>query len=148
MDETHTEVNAGGSKRVLASEPEQPPGGALTVRTERRAEMVVIWLTGALYKATTVLLDREFDEQATHATHVVVDVTGLELIDVTGLETLVRAQRRAWENNRRTSFRYGPYAERLPRKLSDGAHRRFQPAASRSERADQRDLLRARHGVR
>jgi anti-anti-sigma factor len=148
MDETHTEVTAGGSKRGLAREPERPRVAALTVRTERRADVLVLWLSGALDKATSVLLDREFDQQAGHVTHVVVDVTGLELIDFTGLETLVRTQRRAWENDQRTSFRHGPYAGRLPRGLIDNADRRFRPTASRPERADQRDLLRARHGVR
>jgi anti-anti-sigma factor len=148
MDETQTEVTAAASKRGLARTRERPAVAALTVRTERRADVVVIWLSGALDKATSVLLDREFDQQAAHATHVVVDVTGLELIDFSGLETLVRTQRRAWENDQRTSFRHGPYAGRLPHGLSDNTGRRYQATASRTERPDQRHLLRARHGVR
>jgi len=148
MDETHTEVMAGGDQRGPAREPERPRVAALTVRTERRADVLVLWLSGALDKATSVLLDREFDEQAAHATHVVVDVTGLQLIDFSGLDTLVRTQRRAWENNQRTSFRHGPYAARLPQELSDHADQRFHSTASRSDRADRRDLLRAHHGVR
>jgi anti-anti-sigma factor len=136
MDETHTEVTPGGGKRVLFNERERPAAVARTVRTERRADMLVIWLSGALDKATSVLLDREFDEQAAHATHVVVDVTGLQLIDFSGLGTLVRTQRRAWENNQRTSFRHGPYAGRLPEELSDVADGCFQPTATRTEPAD------------
>jgi anti-anti-sigma factor len=148
MEETHTEITADTSKPGLASEPERPADPALTIRTEHLADVLVIWLSGALDKATSVLLDREFDEQAGHATHVVVDVTGVKLIDFSGLATLVRTQRRAWENNQRTSFRHGPYAGRLPPKLSESADRWFHSTASRSEGADQRDLLRARHGVR
>jgi ABC-type transporter Mla MlaB component len=148
MDETHTEVMAGGSKRASASEPERPAVAALTVRTERLADVLVIWLSGALDKATSGLLDREFDEQAGHATNVVVDVTGLRLIDFSGLDTLVRTQRRAWENNQRTSFRHGPYAGRLPSELTDSVDRRFGRRLSEAKPEDQRDLLCARHGVR
>jgi anti-anti-sigma factor len=148
MQETQTEITAAASNRRLPSAPRRPAVRALTVRIERRAEVVVIWLSGALDRATAALLDREFDEQASHATHVVVDVTGLEHIDFSGLDTLVRTQRRAWENNQRTSFRHGPFAGPLSHALSDDADRRFRPTATRSERAVQRDLLRARHGVR
>ena len=95
MHETHTEVTADASKRALAPEPERPAVGALTVRTERRADVLVLWLSGALDKATSALLDREFDSQASHAPHVVLDLTGLEFIDYSGLDRLVRTLRRA-----------------------------------------------------
>jgi anti-anti-sigma factor len=135
MHETHTQVTADGSKHALARQPEPPASGALTVRTERRterrADVLVLWLSGALDKTTSALLDREFDAQTGHATHVVVDLTGLTLIDSSGLATLLRAHRRAAEHDQRTSFRQGPHAGRLPRELANGAHLRFQPVARR-----------------
>ncbi len=130
MYETHTEVTADGSKYAPARESERPTAGALTVRTERRADVLVLWLSGALDNVTSALLDREFDGQAGRATHVVVDLTGLEFIDSSGLATLVRAHRRACEKHQRTSFRKGRHAGRLPLELTRHARARFQPAAA------------------
>jgi anti-anti-sigma factor len=136
VHETHTQVTAAGSKPALGREPERPAVAALTVRTEHRAErredVSVIWLSGALDKATSAQLDREFDAQASHATHVVLDLTGLEFIDSSGLEMLVRTHRRARENDQRTSFRQGPHAGRLPLELTHDTHLRFQPIARRA----------------
>ena len=146
MHETHTEVTSEGGKHVPARESERPVAGALTVRTERCADVVVLWLSGALDKATSALLDREFDAQAGRVTHVVVDLTGLTLIDSSGLATLLRAHRRAGEHDQRTSFRQGPMRDGSRSSSRHGAHRRSQPAARAPER--QREPLRARHGVR
>jgi anti-anti-sigma factor len=136
MNETYTRVTAGGSKPALARESERPEVGALTVRTERRAErhgdVLVLWLSGALDRSTSALLDRQFDAQAGRAAHVVVDLTGLTLIDSSGLATLLRAHRRAYERDQRTSFRQGPHAGRLPLELTHDAHPRFQPVARRA----------------
>jgi anti-anti-sigma factor len=128
MHEKHTEVTMDASKHEVATEPERPTVGGLTVRTERRAErhadVLVLWLSGELDKATSPLLDRELDAQSGYATHVVVDLTGLELIDSSGIETLVRAHRRSCENDQRTSFRQGRHAGRLPIELTHDAHLR------------------------
>jgi anti-anti-sigma factor len=129
MHETYTEVTADGSKRALARDPERPAVGALTVRTERRADVLVFWLSGALDKATSALLDREFDSQAGQARHVVVDLTALEFIDSSGLDTLVRTLRRACENDQRLSFRHGPHAGRRPIGLARGAQLRSRAAS-------------------
>jgi anti-anti-sigma factor len=142
MHETHTEVTTDGSKHAVAREPERAAVGALTVRTEhraeRRADVLVLWLSGALDKSTSALLDREFDKQARHATHVVVDLAGLTLIDSSGLATLLRAHRRAAEHDQRTSFRQGPHAGRLPRELANDTHLRFPPVAAAGTRAPTR----------
>ena len=132
MHEMHTEVTADGSKHAVASEAERPAAGALTVRAEHRADVLVLWLSGELDNATSALLEREFDTQAGHATHVVVDLTGLASIDSSGLQTLVRTHRRAAENDQRTSFRQGSHAGRLPRELTHDTHLRFQPIARRA----------------
>jgi anti-anti-sigma factor len=122
MHETHTEVTADGRTLAPARRSRPPAVGALMIRIERRAErhsdVLVLWLSGALDRATSGLLDREFDAQARYASHVVVDLTGLALIDGSGLETLVRTRRRATENDQRTSFRKGPHAGRLPLELT------------------------------
>jgi anti-sigma B factor antagonist len=118
VHETHTQVTADGNKHAVAAGPEPPAAGTLTVRIERRADVLVLWLSGALDKTTSALLDREFDAQAGHVTHVVVDLTGLTLIDSRGLATLLRAHRRAGEHDQRTSFRQGPHAGRVPLELT------------------------------
>ena len=132
MHQQHRGIMVDGSKLVVAGEPQRRATGAFAVRTERRADVLVLWLSGDLDRATSALLDREFDAQADHGTHVVVDLTGLDLIDSSGLETLVRAYRRAAEHDQRTSFRQGPHAGRLPLQLTHDAHLRFQPAARRA----------------
>jgi anti-anti-sigma factor len=136
MHNTHTEVTADPGQHPPARESERPAAGALTVRTERRAErradVLVLWLSGALDQATSAQLDREFEAQASHATHVVLDLTGLESIDSSGLKALVRTHQRATENDQRTSFRQGPHAGRLPLELTHAAHPRPQPAAPRT----------------
>jgi anti-anti-sigma factor len=148
MHETHTQVTADGSKHAVAAEPERPAAGVLTVRTERRADVLVLWLSGALDRTTSALLDREFDAQAGRAAHVVVDLTGLTLIDSSGLATLLRAHRRAYERDQRTSFRQGPHAEWLPRALTPRRPPAYPAGRSPRECEHQRELLRARHGVR
>jgi anti-anti-sigma factor len=150
MHETDTEVTADDGQHTVATGPDRPAAGALTVRTEhrteRQADVLVLWLSGALDKTTSALLDREFDAQAGHVTHVVVDLTGLTLIDPSGLATLLRAHRRAGEHHQRTSFRKGRHAGRLPLELTSRRHLRSQPTAREPE--PQRELLRARDGVR
>lgn len=53
MHEKHTGVTTDGSKREAVRDPELPPAGALAVCRERRADVLVLWLTGALDQATS-----------------------------------------------------------------------------------------------
>jgi ABC-type transporter Mla MlaB component len=151
MHETHTEVTRDGV-RAPAREPEQAAVDALTVlsehRLERDVDVLVLWLSGTLNKATSDRLDGEFDTHAGHATHVVFDLSGLELIDCAGLETLVGTHRRAAENDQRTSFRQGPHAGLLPPELTHDPHPRFQPVAHRVNESISENLLRARQAGR
>jgi anti-anti-sigma regulatory factor len=128
MHKTHTEVTADGSQQGL-SRPRlaRSPSAPSAAQT-----WLALWLSGALDIAPSALRDREFHAQASHAAHLAVDLTGLELIDSSGLETLVRTRRRATENDQRTAFRQGPHSGRLPLELSHDAHGRFQPAARRA----------------
>ena len=133
MHDTHSGVTTDGSERPVAREPERPPAGALAVRRERRADVLVLWLSGALDRATSALLDREFDAQAGHATRLVVDLTGLEFIDSSGLDTLVRTHRRACESDLRLSFRRGPHVARRPLALTRDVQLRSRPASRRAK---------------
>jgi anti-anti-sigma regulatory factor len=150
MHETHTEVPGNGTG-AQAREPGRSAADSLTVHTEHRAErdteVLVLWLSGALNKATSARLDGEFEAQAGNAPHVIFDLSGLELIDCAGLETLVRTHRRAAESDQRLSFRQGRHAGRLPLELTRDPHPRFQPVAHRSKQSINENLLRAGHGT-
>jgi anti-sigma B factor antagonist len=79
------------------------PAGELAIRRERRADEVILWLTGKLDRATSALLERELDAHAHSSGRLEVDLTGLEFIDSSGLETLARAHQRARKNGHELS---------------------------------------------
>ena len=64
------------------------------VAWERRREALVIWLSGTLDRATRTGLTTELDARAIDPMSLVVDLTGLEFIDASGLDTLARIHRR------------------------------------------------------
>jgi anti-anti-sigma factor len=130
MHEKHMVVTADGSQGAVITEPEWLAVGALAVRTERRTDAFVLWLSGALDQATSALLDREFDAQAGRTAHMVLDLTGLESIDSSGLDTLVRTQQRASENAQRISFRQGSHLGRLPPELTRAPQLHARPASA------------------
>jgi anti-anti-sigma factor len=89
--------------------------GELVVRRERRADGLILWLSGELDQATSALLERELDaEQAGRPVRLVIDLTGLELIDPSGLDALAQAHRRAFQNGQPLSIRQGPRVVQLP----------------------------------
>jgi anti-anti-sigma factor len=88
------------------------------VRWERRPDAVILWLSGALDRATATLLDHELEPPAIRPMRLVVDLAGLEFIDSTGLDTLVRIQRRACERGDRLSFRHGAHVAQRPLELT------------------------------
>jgi len=89
----------------------------LAVRWERDGTALVIWLTGALDRATATVLDRELDARAIGTMHLIVDLTGLESIDSLGLDTLVSVRRRVTARRGRLSFRHGRHVAQRPRGL-------------------------------
>ena len=89
----------------------------LAVRWERDETALVIWLTGALDRATATVLDRELDARAIGTMHLIVDLTGLESIDSLGLDTLVSVRRRVTARRGRLSFRHGRHVAQRPRGL-------------------------------
>jgi anti-sigma B factor antagonist len=92
---------------VLDLDPARP--GELVVSSERRAEVLILSLSGELDLAGSALLERELDAaEAARPMRLVVDLTGLEFIDSGGLHTLVQAHERANANGRQLSLRQGP----------------------------------------
>jgi anti-sigma B factor antagonist len=71
----------------------------------------VLTLSGELDLASAPQLQRAFDRaEASGSRHVVVDLSGLEFIDSSGLRLLVAAHRRSRENGHRLSLLRGPRA--------------------------------------
>jgi hypothetical protein len=81
-----------GSRRSGAAafgDTRQPvAAGQLVVRWGRRRTTVITWLSGALDRATAPVVDCEIDAHPAGAKRLIVDLTGLEFIDSSGLETL------------------------------------------------------------
>jgi anti-anti-sigma factor len=107
-------------------------GGALAIRSERRASVVILWLSGALSGATSALLERELDAQAGRTMRLVLDLTGLKFIDWGGLNALERTRRRASERAQRLSFRQGLHVGQRPLDLIRSAQPRALPAPRRA----------------
>jgi anti-anti-sigma factor len=128
-------------RRAVDREPERRDARALAVRSERRADVVILWLSGALDRATSALLDRELDAQAGRTMRLVLDLTGLEFIDSSGLDTLERTHRRASERAQRLSFRQGLHVGRRPLDLIRNAQPRARPASRRASGTKQGDYF-------
>jgi anti-anti-sigma factor len=90
---------------------------SLAVAWERQREALVIWLSGTLDRGTRSELNTELDARATDPTSLVVDLTGLEVIDASGLDTLARIHRRTTERGDRLCFRLGQHVAQRPQGL-------------------------------
>jgi anti-anti-sigma factor len=110
-DLMHGDDDVGARRQLLAA-------GQLVVRWERGRAAPIIWLSGALDRATVTLLDRELDARAIGTKRLIVDLTGLEFIDIAGLDRLIRIQQRASERGARLSFRRGPHVAQAPLQLT------------------------------
>lgn len=152
MHVKHNRVSESGGERLIAQVPERGQRavdrerqrrdvGALAVRSERRADVVILWLSGALDGATSALLNRELDAQAGRTMRLVLDLTGLEFIDSNGLDTLERTHRRASERAQRLSFRQGLHVGQRPLDLIRNAQRRPRPAFRRASVTNQGDYF-------
>jgi anti-anti-sigma factor len=104
--------------------------GELVVRWERWPDALILWLSGALDRATATLLHHELDPPAVRPMRRVVDLTGLESIDSNGMDTLVRIHRRACERGDRLSFRNGADVAQRPLELTRSLQLRSRWAAS------------------
>jgi anti-sigma B factor antagonist len=85
--------------------------GGLLARSERRSDVLVLSLCGELDLASSAALERELAAaEMAGPERLVVDLSGFEFIDSSGLHTLVRAHRRARENGHQLSLGQGPRA--------------------------------------
>ena len=81
----------------------------LEIRTSKNGEEVMLSLTGDLDLASAPSLERAFGEaEAEHAPGIVVDLSGLEFMDSTGLRALLLARERAAPNGHQLTLRRGP----------------------------------------
>jgi anti-anti-sigma factor len=73
----------------------------LAVRVEQRASVAVLHITGEFDLCSVALVERALDRAVGRPTeHVVFDLRGVSFLDLSGLETIMRADARA----RRESF--------------------------------------------
>lgn len=83
----------------------------LRIEREHTATAVVLALHGELDLASTPLLERQMLEaQSDGSDRLVIDLSGLEFIDSSGLHALLRADERASENRHQLSLVRGPRA--------------------------------------
>jgi ABC-type transporter Mla MlaB component len=111
--------------------------GQLVVRWGRRRTTVITWLSGALDQATATMLDREIDAHPTGTMRFIVDLTELELIDSSGLETLEGIHRTATERGESLCFRYGQHLAQWPRGLVGSVPRRSEWAPQSASVGDE-----------
>jgi anti-anti-sigma factor len=108
IGEIHAERN-GGRRARMAAVRDLPLAGELVVSKEHRADVLILSLRGELDLATSALLERELDAaEAARPARLVVDLSGLEFIDSSGLNTLMQARKRASRNGHQLSLRQGP----------------------------------------
>jgi anti-anti-sigma factor len=134
-------VTEGESQCWSVRDPDLTAVGALVVRTERCGAALIFWLSGALDRPTSRVLDDDLDAQAEHARRVIVDLTGLAFIDSYGLTTLERILRRTRERDQPLCFRRGPHVGQRPRELTHDAQLRFRAAESRRNGPSDDDYL-------
>jgi anti-anti-sigma factor len=132
LEKPGRECLTGGADAIAGGDELHTPG-EFVVRIEYRADAVILWLGGVLDRATSALLDRQLDAQAGRAVPVVVDLTGLEFVDRTGVEALVRIRQRAGGSRPGLCFRQGPHVAQRPLDLIRTVRRRSRSASRRPE---------------
>jgi ABC-type transporter Mla MlaB component len=107
------------------------------VRWERRPDASILWLSGALDRATATLLDRELNARALATMRLLVDLTGLESIDRRGMDSLIRVHWRAGAGGHPLSFRHGPHVAQRPLGLIRGVRLRPEWATRLADVSDE-----------
>lgn len=93
----------------MTSVPSYQATNHLQVHRERDAQGVVIALTGELDLASAPELDRQLRElDGVVPGRLLIDLSGLEFMDSTGIALLIRAQRSAEANGYPLALRRGP----------------------------------------
>jgi anti-sigma B factor antagonist len=97
---------------VILTEPgagETPIPGQLQIEASTRADTVLLSLRGELDLTSAPVFDRELRAaEATNPRRVVIDLSGLEFMDSTGLRALLLARERAQSDGHELALRRGP----------------------------------------
>lgn len=88
-----------------------PETDRLVIRVEREPGTFVLTLYGELDLASAPQLNRELlNAEAAGEKHLMIDLSGLQFMDSTGLHALLRAHQRSRQNGHRISLLRGPRA--------------------------------------
>jgi anti-sigma B factor antagonist len=110
-DHPRSQQSAGTGSERGGSVSEPVKAGGLAITRVHQNDGLVLALRGELDLASAPLLERElWDAESSSPGRIVVDLSGLQFVDSTGLHVLLGAHRRARENDRQLLLRRGPRA--------------------------------------
>jgi len=93
----------------MTEQPNSSLPGDLRIHASRDSGQVVLALEGELDLASAPKLEEELQRaEAENPSLLRIDLSGLTFMDSTGMRTLLLAQRRAQEGERRLALRRGP----------------------------------------
>jgi anti-sigma B factor antagonist len=83
--------------------------GQLVIDSRREGDTLVLSLRGELDLTSAPVFDRELEQVAADSpTRLVIDLSGLDFMDSTGLRALLQARERAMANRHELALRRGP----------------------------------------
>ena len=89
--------------------PETPVPGQLLVESTSQADALVLSLRGELDLTSAPTFERELEAaEASHPSLLVIDLSGLDFMDSTGLRALLLARERAQADGHDLALRRGP----------------------------------------
>ncbi len=89
--------------------PDSPMPGQLLIETRSESDRVVVSLRGELDLTSVPQFERQLREaEATNPGWLVIDLSGLDFMDSTGLRALLQARERAKSNRHELALRRGP----------------------------------------
>ncbi len=89
---------------------EAPIPGQLVIDSRTEGDTIVVALHGELDLTSAPAFERELQEAAgSKPTRIVIDLSGLDFMDSTGLRALLQARERANEDGHQLSLRRGPH---------------------------------------
>ncbi len=135
----------------LRREPAKGPGSVLSLNSEERDGLIVLGLVGNLDIYTTPTFQEHLRRYDPAEVHLVIDLTGVQLLDSTGLGALVSLRNRArrdggrlglicpdhrvmrmfWFTGLRPAFAFGDDLATVRSALAEGAGVRIKPGRVR-----------------
>jgi anti-sigma B factor antagonist len=89
--------------------PEDPMPGQLVVESRADGDSIVVVLRGELDLTSVPVFERELrDVEAGSPARLVIDLSGLDFMDSTGLRALLQARERSKSNGHELALRRGP----------------------------------------